>query len=139
MATLTMIDASKGVSLVARTYRKLNHPALIAESQRLNMPQLLISSEPTEGAEPVRISDAAAFISWLQSTRWGEYIEVDLRCQPQDTQGRSIFVAWIPLCDFEQLASDARDTEFGPLLQQAYDNWVTLTPHEIALEGHRLA
>ena len=137
MATLSMIDTTKSVTLRAHSRSQVMDSELVELSKRLNMPRLLNVSSPVCGAQELRIEDSAGFLTWLSATAWLKRLEEELQCVSQDRDGRPILTALINMGEFEQLVADAKGSKYGAALQQAIGSWMAIGADEIAFEGYK--
>jgi hypothetical protein len=83
---------------------------MIKLSRQMDMPNLLVCSAPLSRATQAFINDPVAvslILTWIQSSKlWRLKIEKTLQGLAQDTQGRALLTAYMPIADLVMLGED---------------------------------
>lgn len=107
----------------------------------MDIPNLLVCSAPFSGAAQVIISDPIAvsrILTWLQTNKcWRPKIEETLQGLAQDTQGRALITAFMPIADLVMLGVDLNTHGLNDM-RAIFEKWQSMGAVEGNFEGYEV-
>lgn len=137
MCKLSHIDTKMPITFYACVDEVITDPEMVSLAEQLKMPRLLNCSVPLADAEIV-VRDNGEIMNWLRSNpRWSARIEETLQCLAEDSDGRPLLTAFMPIDQLIMLAEDLNSDcvcDFRP----QFAEWQKTGATEGCVDGYRL-
>jgi hypothetical protein len=118
----------------------INDPEMVALAQSMNNPRLLLCDTPLDNSLNSVISAGdltAGVLDWLSNhDKWSTRINDCLQCLAEDSEGRRLLTAFMPVGDFEQMADDMAASGFATDLPAKVAQWRELGAVRGYFEGY---
>lgn len=137
MSKLSHIDTKMPITFYACVDEVITDPEMVSLAEQMKMPRLLNCSVPLADAEIV-VRDSGEIMNWLRSNpRWSARLEETLQCLAEDSDGRPLLTAFMPIDQLIMLAEDLKSDcvcDFRP----QFVEWQKMGATEGSFDGYRL-
>ncbi|WP_324729646.1 hypothetical protein [Pseudomonas chlororaphis] len=142
MSKISQIDRNMPLTFYACVSEVVADPVMVALADQLQMPHLLNCDVPLPPASQVEVRDQATVelvLGWLQQNqRWCARIESTLQCMANDSDGRPLLTAFMPIDEFAMLVEDLVIEGLLPDLHLPLAEWRAKGATNFYIDGYRL-
>ncbi|KPY55629.1 hypothetical protein [Pseudomonas amygdali] len=137
MSKVIHIDTSLPITFYGCAYEKIADPVIVSLAEQMKMPRLLCCSAPVTGAQIV-VQETAGIIDWLRSSpRWSALIEESLQCLAEDSDGRPLLTAFMPIDELVMLAEELNKSGLCDL-RSKFADWRKMGATEGSFDAYQL-